>query len=234
MTQLREKRDKQETRFLERTLEKGEKETKEETRLEDFRILGSGKRLSLREELEREREREGLRAGRAGGPWTGCPWLSTVTPAPSVTSFRITRLIASLLLHSPAPLPGSPFLPPPPPSIDPPQPHHKNRESLSVPPSPSSPFPPNRPPIALTSPRCYYPPLSPLPTAHHFCDFSLRRYEIGPLASSADRVLLIGNELYTCARFNAVRWVRMIKKRARRTMDRILRLRITSWTYSYV
>lgn len=73
MTQLREKRDKQETRFLERTLEKREKETKEETRLEDFRILGSGKRLSLREELEREREREGLRAGRAGGPWTGCP-----------------------------------------------------------------------------------------------------------------------------------------------------------------
>lgn len=145
-----------------------------------------------------------------------------------MTSFRITRLIASLLLHSPAPFPGSPFLPPPPPSIDPPQPHHKNRESLSVPPSPSSPFPPNRPPIALTSPRCYYPPLSPLPTAHHFCDFSLRRYEIGPLASSADRVLLIGNELYTCARFNAVRWVRMIKKRARRTMDRILRLRITS------
>lgn len=73
VTQLREKRDKQETRFLERTLEKREKETKEETRLEDFRILGSGKRLSLREELEREREREGLRAGRAGGPWTGCP-----------------------------------------------------------------------------------------------------------------------------------------------------------------
>lgn len=111
-----------------------------------------------------------------------------------------------------------------------------HRPSAAPPQKPRIPFraasslfpPPNRPPIALTSPFCYYPPLSPSPAAHHFCDFSLRRYEIGPLASSADRVLLIGNDLYTCARFNAVRWVRMIKKkRARRTMDRILRLRIT-------
>lgn len=111
-----------------------------------------------------------------------------------------------------------------------------HRPSVAPPQKPRIPFraassllpPSNRPPIALTSPRCYYPFLSSLPTAHHFCDFSLRRYEIGPLASSADRVLLIGNDLYTCARSNAVRWVLMIKRKARRTMDRILQLRITS------
>lgn len=51
----------------------------------------------------------------AGGPWAGCPWLSTVTPARGVTSFCITRLIASLLPLLAAALdqPPTPDLPPP-------------------------------------------------------------------------------------------------------------------------
>lgn len=53
--------------------------------------------------MDKRGERAGGRA-RSAGPWAGCPWLSTVTPDRSVTSFCITRLIASLLPLRAAPI----------------------------------------------------------------------------------------------------------------------------------